>query len=145
MPPVESHRDIIRAGVSAFASASTRHLIWRVLEKTQDWPDNNTLSVGGDLVMPFDGNILDIEADVDTAGVGGVPVIDVNKNGATIMTTDKLKWDSAEKSTRNYSGNAPGLTTVSFVKGDIITLDVDTNSTTTRAKGLSLYLSVGQV
>jgi len=137
------------AGVVTDLAASgggsqARHILFRVLSKTTPWPANGTTIVGGDLVMPFAGTITDIEADVDVAGVTGTAIVDVNLNGATIMTTNKLRWDSGEKSTRTFSGAAPGLTTTAFVAGDIITIDIDTNHTGTAAQGLTLYIGVTQ-
>jgi hypothetical protein len=119
-----------------------RHILFRVLDKATDWPNNGVVAVGGDLVIPFAGTITDIEADVDVAGVTGTATVDVNLNGTTIMTTNKLNWDSAEKSTRTFSGTAPGLTTTAVAAGNIITLDIDVNHTGTRAKGLTLYLAI---
>src|SRR3990167_1694513 len=118
-----------------------RYILFRVVEKTTDWSADASTAVGGDLVIPFTGTIVDIEADSDTAGTTGTAIVDVNLDGSTIMTTDKLKWDSTEKSTRTYSGTAPGLTTTAVTAGGIITLDIDTNHTT-KSKGLTLYLAI---
>ena len=54
----------------------------------------------------------------------GASVWDVNKNGTTIMTTNKLSIDSAEVSTRT-AATAPTLTTTSITAGDLITIDTD--------------------
>lgn len=123
------------------SNRNVRYILFRVIEKTTDWSADASTAVGGDLVIPFTGTIVDIEADSDTAGTTGTAIVDVNLNGTTIMTTDKLKWDSTEKSTRTYSGNAPGLTTTAVTAGDIITLDIDTNHTT-KSKGLTLFLGI---
>ena len=123
------------------SARNVRYILFRVIEKTTDWSADASTAVGGDLVIPFTGTIVDIEADSDTAGTTGTAIVDVNLNGTTIMTTDKLKWDSTEKSTRDYSGNAPGLTTTAVTAGGIITLDIDTNHTT-KSKGLTLFLAI---
>jgi len=123
------------------SNRNVRYILFRVKEKTTDWDADGTTTVGGDLVIPFTGTIVDIEADVDTAGTTGTAIVDVNLGGATIMTTNKLKWDSTEKSTRTYSGTAPGLTTTAVTAGDIITVDIDTNHTT-KSKGLTLFLAI---
>lgn len=120
---------------------NVRYILFRVIAKATDWDADGTTAVGGDLVIPFTGTIVDIEADSDTAGTTGTAIVDVNLNGSTIMTTNKLKWDSTEKSTRTYSGTAPGLTTTAVTAGDIITLDIDTNHTT-KSKGLTLFLAI---
>jgi hypothetical protein len=121
---------------------NVRHILFRVLDKNTIWGADGTVAVGGDLVIPFVGTIVNIAADVDVAGVDGTAVVDVNINGSTIMAVDKLKWDSAEKSTRTYTGDLPSITTTSVNVGDIITLDIDTNHTTTNSKGLTLYLAI---
>ena len=123
------------------SARNVRYILFRVIAKATDWDADATAAVGGDLVIPFTGTIVDIEADSDTAGTTGTAIVDVNLDGSTIMTTDKLKWDSTEKSTRTYSGTAPGLTTTAVTAGGIITLDIDTNHTT-KSKGLTLYLAI---
>jgi hypothetical protein len=123
------------------SNRNVRYILFRVLDKATDWSADATAAVGGDLVIPFTGTIVDIEADSDTAGTTGTAIVDVNLNGSTIMSTNKLKWDSTEKSTRTYSGTAPGLTTTAVTAGAIITLDIDTNHTT-KSKGLTLFLAI---
>ena len=123
------------------SARNVRYILFRVIAKATDWDADATAAVGGDLVIPFTGTIVDIEADSDTAGTTGTAIVDVNLDGSTIMTTNKLKWDSTEKSTRDYSGTAPGLTTTAVTAGQIITLDIDTNHTT-KSKGLTLFLAI---
>ena len=123
------------------SARNVRYILFRVIAKATDWDADGTTAVGGDLVIPFTGTIVDIEADVDTAGTTGTAIVDVNLDGSTIMTTNKLKWDSTEKSTRDYSGTAPGLTTTAVTAGQIITVDIDTNHTT-KSKGLTLFLAI---
>ena len=117
------------------------YILYRVIGDTTDWSADGTTKVGGDLELPFDGIIKEIGGFVDTAGTTGTAIVDVNLNGTTLMVTNKLKWDSTEKSTRNFSGTAPGLTTTAVVAGDIITVDIDTNHTT-KSKGLTIRLAI---
>jgi hypothetical protein len=123
------------------SARNVRYVLFRVLEAATDWSADGSTKVGGDLVIPFTGTLIDIEADVDTAGTTGTSIVDVNLDGTTIMTTNKLKWDSTEKSTRTYSGTAPGLTTTAVTAGQVITVDIDTNHTT-KSKGLTLFLAI---
>jgi hypothetical protein len=123
------------------SNRNVRYILIRCVGDTTDWSADGTLKVGGDVVIPFTGTIVDIEADVDTAGITGTAIVDVNLNGSTIMTTNKLKWDSTDKSTRDYSGTAPGLTTTAVTAGGIITVDIDTNHTT-KSKGLTVMLAI---
>jgi hypothetical protein len=123
-------------------SSLTKYILWRVIESVSDWSADGSLKVGGDFEMPFTGTLTEIGAYVDTAGTTGTAIVDVNLNGTTIMTTNKLKWDSTEKSTRTYSGTAAALTTTAITAGDILTVDIDTNHTT-KSKGLVIRLGVG--
>lgn len=125
------------------SARNVRYINWRVLDPTTDWPADGTTKVGGDFVFPFAGTIVSIRAEVDTAGTTGTSIVDVNKDGATIMTTNKLKWDSTEKSTSTYSGTAPGLTDTALSVGSVLTVDIDTNHTT-KSKGLTIMLGVRQ-
>lgn len=92
----------------------------------------------GAIECPFTGTITEIGAYVETAGVTGASVWDVNKNGTTIMTTNKLSIDSAEVSTRT-AATAPTLTTTAITAGDLITIDTDSLSTT-KPKGLHVRI-----
>ena len=86
-------------------------------------------NICGSIECPFTGTITEIGAYVETAWVTGASVWDVNKNGTTIMTTNKLSIDSAEVSTRT-AATAPTLTTTAITAGDLITIDTDSLSTT---------------
>ena len=88
---------------------------------------------------PFAGTIADIKASLSTAGSSGT-TIDVNLNGSTIMTTNKLNFDASEKTTRSYSGTAATLTTTAVAEDDELTFDIDTAGT--GAKGAKVYIYV---
>ena len=62
----------------------------------------------------------------------------INKNGTTIMTTNKLSIDSTEVSTRT-AATAPTLTTTAITAGDLITIDTDSLSAT-KPKGLHVRI-----
>lgn len=122
------------------SNRNVRYVLYRVYSATTDWEANGTTTVGGDLEFPFTGTITEIGAYVDTAGTTGTAVVDVNKNGTTLMTTNKLSFDTGEKTTRT-AATAPALTTTSITAGDLITVDIDTNHTT-KAKGLTIRIGV---
>lgn len=125
------------------SNRNVRYALIRVVGATTDWSADGSTTVGGDVELPFTGTITEIGAFSDTPGTTGTAIVDVNLNGSTIMTTNKLKWDSGEKSTRTYSGTAPGLTTTAVTAGDILTVDIDTNHTT-KSKGLTIRLGIRQ-
>ena len=122
------------------SNRNVRYVIWRVIGSTTDWSADGTLKVGGDLEFPFTGTITEIGAFVDTAGTTGTAIVDVNIGGTTIMTTNKLSFDTTEKTTRT-AATAPTLTTTAITAGDILTVDIDTNHTT-KAKGLTVRIGV---
>lgn len=120
------------------SNRNVRYIYIRVLASTTNCSVAST--VGGDVEAPFTGTITEIGGWVDTAGTTGNMVVDVNKNGTTLMTTNKLSWDSTEKSTRT-AATAPTLTTTAITAGDLITIDIDSIQTTP-AKGLVVRLGI---
>lgn len=122
------------------SNRNVRYVLFKVVANGASWPANATTTVGGDLEVPFTGTITEIGGYVDTAGTTGTAVVDVNLNGTTLMTTNKLSFDTAEKTTRT-AATAPTLTTTAVTAGDLITVDVDTNHTT-KAQGLTVRLGI---
>lgn len=120
------------------SNRNVRYVLYRVVEATTDTATATTK--GGDLEFPFTGTITEIGAYVDTAGTTGTMTVDVNLNGTTIMTTNKITIDSTEKSSRT-AATAPALTTTAITAGDLITVDIDAIHTTA-AKGLTIRLGV---
>lgn len=117
-----------------------KHIIYRLVNALADTAVST--SVGGDFVMPFNGYVLDLGATVDTAGVTGTTTIDINRNGATILTT-KITIDTTEKTSRTAT-TLPviGLNLNKFEIGDIYTFDIDAINSGTVAKGLSVFMNV---
>ena len=118
-----------------------RFVIYRALNPITDTYVGNV--VGGYMVMPFDGYILEdgIGATVDTAGTTGTTTIDVNLNGSSIMTT-KITIDSTETDSRTATTKPilkPNMRT--FVTGDRFSYDID-GINTTPAKGLTIFMNV---
>lgn len=97
-------------------------------------------SIGGDFRLPFAGDLVEVGAYVDVAGVTGDQVADINLAGATVMTTDKLDIETGEKSTET-AAQQPVLTTTAFSKDDIFTFDVDAIQSTA-AKGLTIWFDI---
>ena len=123
------------------SNRNLRYFIVRFIDAATDWSANGTTKINGAVPFPFTGTIVSIKADADTAGTTGTAIVDCNLNGTTIMSANKLKWDSTEVSTSTYSGTAPGITTTAVTAGDLISVDIDTNHTT-KSKGLVLTLGV---
>jgi len=127
---------------------SIRNLRWmtfRLVEKETDVATGT--AIGGDFTMPFAGSFVQSDsskeylmAGTDVAGTTGTMVVDVNKNGTTIMSTNKLDIESAEKTTTTAT-TQPDLTTTTFSAGDVITFDVDSIHSVA-AKGLYVTVAV---
>lgn len=120
------------------SNRNVRYLALRVIEATTDVAVATTK--GGDFEMRFAGTITGIGAYNDTAGTTGTMTIDVNLNGTTVMTTNKITIDTAEKSSLT-AATAPALTTTTVAAGGLITIDIDAIHTTA-AKGLTVWLSI---
>lgn len=74
------------------------------------------------LLMPCDGVITSVTAATITAPAGASVILDVNKNGTTIFTTQANRPTVAAAATSAVTGT-PNVTT--FSAGDVITVDVD--------------------
>lgn len=105
--------------------------------------DNHTVAaVGGTYVMPINGTLIVAGATVDTAGTTGTGIVDLNKNGTTMLATDKVRFDTTEDTSRTAATSAK-VTSKLLVIGDKITCDIDTIQTTP-AKGLTWFLGVAE-
>ena len=131
--------------------ASKRNIEWIVFDCVDPSTDCAVdTNIAGDFVSPIAGTILQSDsspfylyATNSTAGAPtGTMVVDVNINGTTIMTTNKLDFDANEKTTTT-AATPPDLTTTSLAVGDIITIDIDSVHLTP-AKGLKVYMAVRQ-
>lgn len=122
------------------SNRNVRYFDIYAIEKTTD--NAVGTNIIGAIECPFTWTITEIGAYVETAWVTGASVWDVNKNGTTIMTTNKLSIDSAEVSTRTAT-TAPTLTTTAITAGDLITIDTDSLSTT-KPKGLHVRIWIRQ-
>ena len=128
--------------------ASKRNVRWLVFNLVEAGTDTATATnIAGDFVSTIAGTILQsdttpfyIYATNSTAGTTGTMVVDISINGTSIMTTNKLDFDTTEKTTTT-AATPPDLTTTALAVGDIITIDIDAIHTTA-AKGLTVYMAV---
>lgn len=102
--------------------------------------DIETGDICGSWPVPFTGTILSVGANVKTTGVTGTMIIDIHKNGTSIMTTDKISIETGETDSEDATIQ-PILTTTSFVAGDLFTFEVDSLHTTP-AKGLTIRMVI---
>ena len=127
---------------------SRRNIRWLVFNLVEAATDcAAATNIAGDFVSPIAGTILQSDttpfylyATNSTAGTTGNMVVDISIGGTSIMTTNKLKFDTGEKTTTTAS-TPPDLTTTSLAVGNIITIDIDSIHTTA-AKGLTVYMAI---
>lgn len=128
--------------------ASKRNIRWLAFNLVEKGTDcAAATNIAGDFVSPIAGTILQSDttpfylyATNSTAGTTGNMVVDININGTSIMTTNKLSFDTTEKTTTT-AATPPDLTTTSLAVGDIITIDIDSVHTTA-SKGLTVYMAI---
>lgn len=88
-------------------------------------------------MVPFDATIVDVKTRLDTAPTGATFIVDVNKNGTTVFTTQGNRPTIAIGA--NVSSNvAPDVTAVAA--GDQISFDIDQIGSGTA--GSDLYVAV---
>lgn len=137
--PIHTHNGVDSAKIDfQNLNSKVRYLLYRIIDSATSV--TATTSVGGDFVMPFSGGILDMGVTVDTAGTTGTMTVDINLNGTTLMTTQKVSIATTVKTSRS-NANQPIITTKTFAKGDILTFDNDAVQTTP-AKGETVFLVV---
>ncbi len=145
---IDTGTDTTRAMVTDQFVASKRNIRWlpfNLVEATTDCA--TATNIAGDFVSPIAGTILQSDsapfylyATNSTAGTTGTMVVDISIGGTSIMTTNKLDFDTGKKTTTT-AATPPDLTTTALAVGDIITIDIDSIHTTA-AKGLTVYMGV---
>jgi hypothetical protein len=150
---IDTTNDVVYEATGTASSADwktstkkVRHLSFNLIERATDVATDTNLY--GDFVMPFGGTILQSDtnkqwlmANNTTAGVTGTMVVDIHKNGTTIMATNKLDIETGEKTTEDAT-TQPDLTVTTVAAGDIITFDIDAIHSGTAAKGLAVTMTV---
>ena len=95
------------------------------------------LTTGTNLMLvdcPYTGTITNVYATLGTAPTGASIIVDVNLNGSTIMTTNKIEIEATETSSRT-AATQPGLTTTAIAAGDILAYDIDQIGATVAGSG----------
>jgi len=144
---VDTGTDTTRSITSDALQGSIRNVRfpdWWIVDVTTDVTTGTTKH---EWRAPFDGTIVQDDSDPNflmawnaTAGSTGTMVVDIHKNGTSIMTTNKIDIETGEKTSAD-AATQPDLTTTTFVAGDIFTIDVDAIHSTA-AKGLWVRMAV---
>ena len=99
---------------------------------------NGALTAAGqkrEWIVTFYGRIVDVICDSETAGSGGTSdIIDVNKNGTTIYTTQANRPTLSVGNTGMFTEAGEPNGTLTVVPGDILSYDVDQICTTGSAR-----------
>jgi hypothetical protein len=104
--------------------------------------DETTLLTTGVAKMtfraPYNFNLTNVRASVNEAPTGSNIIVDINKNGTTVLST-KLTIDEAEKT--SFTAAVPPVISVNKFKTDNeITIDLDDVGSTSAGKGLKVTL-----
>lgn len=93
--------------------------------------------------MPFAATLTAVRANVNTAPTGSTLVVDLNEEGATVLST-KLSIDATEKT--SVTAAVPAVISDSSLADDAeITIDIDQVGATIKGKGLKVWLYMRRV
>jgi len=93
------------------------------------------------LLIRYAGTITEVSGSVETAPTGAGIIIDIHKNGTTIMTTDKIVIDATEDDSKD-SATQPTLTTTAIASGDKLSFDIDQIGSTITGAGGKVYVYI---
>ena len=99
----------------------------------------------GTLRLPMDASytIIGVRLMVGTAPTGASVIVDVNKNGTTIFTTQANRPTIAAGANAGGPGATPNVT--SLVAGDYITVDIDQVGSTVAGADLTVSIIVDRI
>lgn len=87
--------------------------------------------------LPYAFYVTAVYATLNTVSSSGIPTVDINEAGTTIMSTNKLTIDASEK-TSATAATAAGITDPSIAANAEIGFDIDVAGT--GAKGLKVFI-----
>ena len=88
--------------------------------------------------MPFAFTLTNLRASLVTASSSGVPTVDVNEAGTTVMATNKLTIDANEL-TSTTAATACGITDSAIADDALITIDIDVAGTGAAGLKVTFY------
>jgi hypothetical protein len=103
-------------------------------------PGTQSVTVGADpMVFPYPIEIQGISGAVQTAPAGADLIVDVNRNGTTIFTTQANRPRIVAGSVVT-STEVTNMDVTQFAAGDELTVDVDQVGSSTSGSGLTLFI-----
>lgn len=100
--------------------------------------DLSTGTTKGAFHAPYAFTITDIKANVISAPTGASIVVDVKKNGVTILST-VITIDAGETSSRT-AATPPVISVSALAEDDVITIDINQVGSTLAGSGLSVTI-----
>jgi hypothetical protein len=89
---------------------------------------------------PFTGTLIGIQIGVSTAPTGSTLIVDMNKNGTTMLST-RVTIDAGE--TSSLTADVPAVISVaSITAGDVLSWDIDQVGSSTPGKQLIVFFLV---
>ena len=85
--------------------------------------DSTVDTAVGRMPMPYAFILTDVELELAVAPVGSTYIVDINKNGTTVLST-ALSIDATETTSRT-AATAAVISVSTFAAGDIVTVDID--------------------
>lgn len=93
-----------------------------------------------EIEMPFAGEFTSVGAFVIVSPTGSGIVVDIEKNGTSILST-LITIDAGDTTSRDAT-NQPVISTASFAEGDIISFNIDQVGASTPGEGLKVFLNM---
>ena len=132
---VSTNADVVTAAASAEAAANSAKTVLMIAVSDE----TTAITTGTAKVtfrMPFALTLTAVRASLGTVSSSGIPTVDINEGGSTILST-KLTIDASEK-TSTTAAAAAVISDTALADAAEITIDIDVAGT--GAKGLKVYL-----
>jgi hypothetical protein len=130
---------IVGRKASGDISAMTAAELWALLAAGTGQPETTTITTGTAKVtmrMPFAMILTAVRASLSTVSTSGIPTVDINEGGTTVLST-KLTIDANEL-TSTTAATAAVISDPNLADDAEITFDIDVAGT--GAKGLKVWL-----
>jgi hypothetical protein len=92
-------------------------------------------------LFPFAATILGVSAAINTAPTGSSVLVDVNKNGTTVFTTQANRPEIAASANSSGTESVPDVTSIS--SGDFLQVDIDQVGSTVAGSDLTVFIRYG--
>ena len=126
----------------AIQSATGEFPVWTTLVFTKLGSLSTGTNVTLALLAPVGLTVQNVRCYAKTAPTGTNLIVDINKNGSTIFTTQANRPTISAGQNKGNSSPAPDIT--SLVEGDVVTLDIDQIGSGTAGSDLTVLVKCKQ-